>query len=372
MIKNDTELLREMMGDMKKAPEEYQPGNYWMFYVANMASDLEKSDLNYFRNWVCGPGSVASFGGGRELEGIKYGWNFHPFDEIFRRIDTSFAVKCYNKAINLLSRIHPGFGFLALRSALARGYYEDALTMQRNAAWTVANMYDTFGILATIEDSKVGNPVGFERDGKFYTISFLNEVIQLCIVRKNMEIDSAKTILEIGSGCGHKALTFKKACPKLTYIIVDIPPALYVAQQYLLGNGLSVFRYQDAKQITSLANINPENYDIICLAPWMLDYVAEMSIDLFINTGSFQEMEPWLVKNYLDQVMKIANNVFLSNLRAGHKVAEKGKHGVLKQTGYDSYTSWLSPLFDLKFDRDVFRSFGKDSQSCDLFFVKRG
>ena len=117
MIINDPSILKEMMEDMKKAPEIYKPGNFWMFYVEKIARELEKKDLNQFRNWICGPGSILSFGGGRDLHGMKYGSNVHPFSDAFKKFDKSFAPRDPKAPIRVSAEVlswnkDTGFGFI--------------------------------------------------------------------------------------------------------------------------------------------------------------------------------------------------------------------------------------------------------------------
>jgi putative sugar O-methyltransferase len=371
MVHNDRLLLCEMMDDMKNAPKEYRPGNYWMFYVEKIAKQLEVKDLNEFRNWICGPGSVASFGGGRDLEGIKYRWNIYPYDQIFEKFDNSFLLKCYNKLINLLSNITPYFGFFAFRGAIARGYHDDNLKRLQDASWLVTKSYDKNNIMDRIEDSVVGNPVGFEKNGKFYTVQFLNELMQLFYIQDNVDLKGINTVLEIGSGSGIKTSTFLKAMPNITYIIIDIPPALYVAQQTLIAQGYKTFTYQDAKKIKSIMEIHYNDFEVICLAPWMIDIISKINIDLFINVGSFQEMEPWLVKGYLDKVIPITKKyIYLANSKIGHQIAKKGKHGVLKQTSREDYINFISPTFSLISERNMISNLSISEESNQMFFSK--
>jgi len=371
MINNDPTLLRKMMSDMKKSPEIYKPGNFWMFYVEKIARDLEKKDLNEFRNWICGPGSIKSFGGGSDIHPFYYGWNIHPFDKIFKNFDESYIVRKFNLLINKFAKIHPVLGFLSFRGSLARQYFESSISNNYKKAWLISTLSDADRILEQIEDSKEGNPNGFKINGRFYTLSFLKEAMQIFFIEKKIKIKELEVALELGSGTGLKASTFLKVNPKLTYIIIDIPPALYVAQQYLISQKYKVLKYEDVKKITSLKEINYKKFNVICLAPWMLDSLRSISVDIFINVHSFQEMEPWLVKNYLEKILPITNKyVYLVNDKEGHIVGEKGKHGVLKKTRREDYINFLKPNFELKLERNFTNINGINNDSSEMLFNK--
>ena len=67
-------------------------------------------------------------------------------------------------------------------------------------------------------------------------------------------------------------------------------------------------------------------------------------MDLFVNFISFQEMEPHIVKNYLDQVTRLnAKWILLRNMREGKQV-RKDKHSVGVETPMrsDDYKAILS------------------------------
>jgi len=372
MIINDPSLLREMMNDMKKSPEIYRPGNFWMFYVNKIAKDLEKKDLNQFRNWICGPGSIKSFGGGSDVHAFHYGWNFHPFGNIFKILDESFLIKKYNLLINKLVKIHPVLGFLSFRGSLARQYFESSIKNNHKKAWLITLLHDVNKILERVEDTKEGNPHGFEINKKFYTLFFLKEMMQIFFIEKKIKLEKLEVVLELGSGAGIKASTFLKVNPNMTYIILDIPPALYVAQQYLAAQNYKIFTYSDAKKIKSLKEINFNNFDVICLAPWMIGHLDDISVDIFINVFSFQEMEPWLVKNYLEKISSITKKyIYIANLKKGHSAAKKGELGVLKRTTRQDYINFLESSYDLEQERDYTNIDGIDTNSSEMLFIKK-
>lgn len=372
MIINNPSILKEMMEDMKKSPEIYKPGNFWMFYIEKLAKQIEKSDLNNFRNWICGPGSIASFGGGREMYGLKYGSNIHPFFDAFKKFDNSFLVKSYNYLLNKLAKLIPILGIFSFRGAIARTYFEEKNSTLQQTAWFISKMFDQNKTLEQVQDSKEGNPNGFKIKKNFYTLRFLKEMMQIFFIEKQVSLKDLKVVLEIGAGVGLKASAFLKMNPKITYIIVDLPPALYVSQQYLISQNYKVFTYSDAKKIKSLAEVNLEDFNVICLAPWMIDKIINDSVDLFINVFSFQEMEPWLVKNYLNKISSFTKKyIYLLNMKEGHaEVKEKGQHGVLKQTKSSDYINFLNSKFILKTERDFTSIHGIEPDSNEMFFTR--
>ena len=183
MLKNN-QLLHEMMKDMSEVEEKYA-GSYHRFYIKKVVEEIKKNDLNEFRNWDSGPGGIASYGGGSTEYGHKYGWNFHPLDKEFKKIDNNFIIKSFNKLINRLTKHFELVKFLSIRSSIIRMYYEMLIDSLQTSYFDNVSMLDKNHILERVEESKIGNPIGFNKNGRFYTRQFLNEIFQILIYNKN-------------------------------------------------------------------------------------------------------------------------------------------------------------------------------------------
>ena len=90
----------------------------------------------------------------------------------------------------------------------------------------------------------------------------------------------------------------------------------------------------------------PKNKEgkIFILAPWKIEELTDLSYDFFFNFGSFQEMEPDVVLNYLKFVNhQCSKNLFLGAGIKGNVIASKpGNHGVLNHTKLEHYEQGLS------------------------------
>ena len=103
MIQNN-KLLREMIKDMSEVEDKYSEGSYHRVYTKNMVEEIEKGNLNEFRNWNSGPGGLASYGGGSTEYNFHYGWYFHPLDKDFEKIDNNFIIRGFNRLVNRLTK----------------------------------------------------------------------------------------------------------------------------------------------------------------------------------------------------------------------------------------------------------------------------
>ena len=91
--------MHEMVRDMNEAKEDFV-GGYSRSYTKQIINEIEKNNLNEFRSWISGPAGIWSYSGGLSDCGRIYGWNFHPFDKGFEKIDNNFVIRNFNKIVN--------------------------------------------------------------------------------------------------------------------------------------------------------------------------------------------------------------------------------------------------------------------------------
>ena len=134
------------------------------------------------------------------------------------------------------------------------------------------------------------------------------------------------TVLEIGGGYGTLGeILLSDQRNNCFYIAVDIVPTAFISTYYLqqlfgennVGD-YGVLREENVLEIDTLR----DRYKAVVLNSWQLPKLKG-KIDLFVNFISFQEMEPEVVKNYLENVYRLgAKFVLLRNIREGKKKAK--------------------------------------------------
>jgi len=201
---------------------------------------------------------------------------------------------------------------------------------------------DVFG-LKSFSESSVGNPVEqFCIDGRRYSRSSLNYLLGLSLLKRHVNLSDINTVLEIGGGFGTLGEILGKAPKKgIKYINVDIPPTNFAADYYLgtnFGNdqvgGFYRFINLPTIEISSLP-------DFTVLCSWQIEGLKGQ-VDLFVNFISFQEMEPYVVKNYLDHVNRLgAAWVLLRNMREGKQMKTLKAEGVNQPILSDDYKKML-------------------------------
>jgi len=203
--------------------------------------------------------------------------------------------------------------------------------------------------LHTFSESEIGAPVEqLVFDGRRFSRSSLNYLLGLALLKKHLDGDVPRTILEIGGGFGTLGEVLAAArIPDLRYVDIDIPPNSYVAQHYLSG-------VLGAENVSTYANTRDHNaIDIGQLRPasalcaWQIEKL-QGKVDLFVNFISFQEMEPPVVRNYLQQVSRLGPRwMLLRNMREGKQVRDgAGTVGVCEPVVSGDYLEML-PEYDL-------------------------
>lgn len=332
-VADDPHLLDLMMDDIKKAPKEYQPTNYWAVYEKRFLPELFERGLTDFRRRK---NSILSSFGATDLP---------PFlvdVTEFRLINNPIVkkmpkwkkmAKSANRAIDRLLSLFP-----EVKRSRRRESFRDA------EAYGASRGAKSF---REIEMSLIGNPADkVEIDGQSYSESFLYYYLRYCYCARFTDFDQIKVIAELGSGNGKQLEVIKKLHPHITFLVFDIPPQLYVCHQYLKAVFPdNVIPYRETRTWSRIPNL--EEGGIYLFGTGQFPLIANIPIDLFWNCASFQEMEPSVVANYLNYVNKAAASVFLNQKMDGKKIAGKiGERGVLEAVTAKDYRRGL-PEFDL-------------------------
>jgi len=313
-------LCKNLMDELANQSPLYQPGVFWQEASIDMMQDISKNGLASFRKL---PSSLSFFvptygypGNALSNETMQ-SWQAWLTEQALPQKQTSYIkqqISGYSAAL------------ADYRTFVAS---EFACKSQPN--------------LMTFSESQVGDPVEqFEIEGKYYSRSALNYLTGLSFLKKYLDFKEIKTVLEIGGGFGTLGEILHKTLPGTRYIDIDIPPTLCCSSYYLqqvLGTD-AVTTYQDTASSNRL-EIN-QLKQVSVLPSWQIEKLHG-KIDLFINFISFQEMEPEIVQNYLNQVTRLqADWVLLRNLREGKQQRSQNRFGVDKPIFSEDYARMLS------------------------------
>lgn len=179
----------------------------------------------------------------------------------------------------------------------------------------------------------------------------------LCLAGLSRHVDEPpKSFLELGGGFGVLGEIVMARDPEARYVNCDIPPLLTVSSYNLTEVfGPERVRVYD-ERIPDTGPIDvPQS---ACLPNWRIADLTG-SYDVFVNSFSFQEMEPHVVEHYVDIVAKLGVTYVVSlNSRSGKHVAEGEEVGVkepvvssmiiemFRHHGYELCATYNRPLIN--------------------------
>ena len=268
-------MTQRSLEELRETDTLYRPTNFWGPGLDALLADMETRGLESFKSWPTA------------------GWWFYP------RYGVGFTYAVIDAVIatampSLPSTAKPSW----IRSALAATHEARRDFDTLRLAWNQQNWpCDLVGL----GESKVGKPFQYYRFTNAehgWTRPYLNYA--LCMAALSMHVDAPpKRFLEIGGGFGVLGEFLLSRDPDAVYVNVDIPPLLTVASWYLrelFGDRVAVYddRVAPTGPLDLTGSAVMPNYRLP-------DLTGEF--DVFVNSFSFQEMEPDVVENYVDLVV---------------------------------------------------------------------
>lgn len=296
-------LTRRTLTELDACEPVYRPTNFWGPGVERLLGEMYSRGLESFKSWP-----EALF------------W-FYPVYELV------LPPRRRRRLLDLAGSFDPGLR-RQLRSRL------DGVTAARRDFDAARLAWDQDRWPADLEaygESAVGRPrQRYHLNGTdvAWGKPYLNYL--LCMAALSRHVRSApKSFLELGGGFGVLGEVVMARDPEARYVDCDIPPLLTVASSYLteLFGDDRVLTYDDRVPASGPVHV-PRS---ACLPSWRIGDL-EGPFDVFVNSFSFQEMEPEVVQHYVDTVVDIGVTYVVSlNSRKGKPVAvEEGDIGVLE------------------------------------------
>jgi putative sugar O-methyltransferase len=172
---------------------------------------------------------------------------------------------------------------------------------------------DYLRLLAKVSEPLLGNPIRIRQGNKYLSQDLPIAYSDFLTLYPRLP-DESPTILELGAGYGCLASLFG-LLSKVRYWIVDIPPALFIAQEYIRSifpNEL-IFEFRSFKSFDEVQS-ELANARFAFFTPNQLEFLPDSSIDIFANINSFGEMSTDQVENYMSHVWRLTKQlIYLRN-----------------------------------------------------------
>lgn len=161
--------------------------------------------------------------------------------------------------------------------------------------------------LLALREPQLGSPpLLAPRPGMNVSQDLGNSILEYESFRQGLPSSGRGTVLELGSGYGRNAFVVLKLNPSIRYVLVDIPPALWVAEQYLssLFPEKRIFRYRNFERFEEIADSYNQS-DVIFLLSSQLSLLPTNTAELIVNISSLHEMRRDQIHYYFQQFERV-------------------------------------------------------------------
>lgn len=177
--------------------------------------------------------------------------------------------------------------------------------------WLYVCKIDFLNITDRLREPDEGCPITVKIGSQSATQDLANSLIEYYSMLEHAPMEALVNVLEIGGGYGRNAFVTSTLHPHLKYIMVDIPPALYIAQRYLCSvfPERRIFPIQDFSDFAKVKErFNEAKF--VFLLPHQLALLPEKMIDLVVNISSFGEMTTQQIDSYFSHIDRLGRGFF--------------------------------------------------------------
>lgn len=315
-------VLDSMFKELEKSSSLYQPSKFW--------SSLNKLHIKYLSN-----GGLRDFK--RSINTKYFDWGtlgilVHQLSPLLNEmLDGNFApifrseFQNYNFNLNKRAR---QFNFITafIYKVYIAGLFEYILK------------YDKFQILDKINEPLVGNPFVISYKNKLISQDLCNSVYDFTSIFNNIRLPKKPKIAELGAGYGRVGYVLLKMIPDSTYCVIDIPPALFIAQNYLskVFNKEEIFEFRPFKSFKEVKN-EFEASRIRFLMPHQMELLPKKYFDLIINISSLHEMTREQIKNYIKQIDRLCKGYFYTKQWRRSRTED---NQFISENEYPTFKNW--------------------------------
>jgi putative sugar O-methyltransferase len=281
--------LPEMLEEMQTASELVRPSSFWVHINTINLDQLSTTGFkefkrtvnsNYFQWLPTGPRDP-------QFRAVLRDWARHPSMAPLRaRLvdDEAYADTRFGTRLN--------------RRASRWGY-----AIYVAMLWDAVRRRVSSSVLERLDEPTVGNPLLVQHRGRLVTQDLCNSALEYATIRGEAPLPENARIVEVGAGYGRLAWVFLSEMPDVRYLVVDIPPALAIAEEYLSGlfPDRTVFPFRRFTRFEDIAR-EFEGAQIAFMTPNQLDLLPELGSDLFVNVSSFHEMRPDQIEHFFSLI----------------------------------------------------------------------
>ena len=277
--------LSAMLEEIRQAPPIVQPSRFWEHFTELNLRQLGEEGFSEFKRTVNRNYFQFQLTALRspQYRAVIRAWLAHPRPSALRA--------------RLADRIE--FKSEAV-GRFGRGVGNKAYAIYVALLWEYVRRRDHRHLLQHLDEPLLGHPVYINYRGRRVSEDLCNSVLEFTAITEAMpEGELQHPVIELRAGYGRRAWVFLSALPDVRYVVVDIPPALAIAERYLstLFSDRRIFGFRRFENYTNVADEFKEA-QIVFLTPNQLDLLPPQEVDLFVNVSSLHEMRPDQIEHY--------------------------------------------------------------------------
>ena len=325
LTSEDVERIAAMFASVESGDVRARPSKYWVELNKMNLAQLQEHGYENFKRTI----ALNYFTFVRIL----------PWDAQFRfllsRLPLRTFVRCLKDA--LFAGKHEYFSsFNGIQSILY-----NFLTL---ASWEFTRHAVSDSNLLALREPADGNPAAIhDRSGALISQDLASSILETSSM--GARLASGSVVLEIGAGYGRDAYALLSTQPGIKYIIVDIPPALWVAETYLRRQfpNRRIFRYREFGNFEEVESEFRDS-DISFFLSTQIAKLPDGLADLAINISSLHEMRPEQISFYFSQFDRLLKNDGVFYFKQWKRGAVLFENMIIRQEDYPIPSSWLCEL----------------------------
>ena len=314
----------EMLKELDNADSLFKPSPFWVELNRVHLKHLAESGIQHFKRSI----------------GIKYfSWGVlgiirHQLSPIIK------AIKDLNISPFVSSKFSEYNIYLGEKS---RNF--NLLTAKIYAVY-VACLFDYVAqndknkILQKVEEPLEGNPFLIKYKNRSISQDLCNSVHECYTILDNIKSKDDLNIAELGPGYGRLGYIFIKSFPQTKYCFIDIPPALFVSENYIssIFPDKKIFKFRAFSSFDSVRKEFEES-QIRFLMPHQLNLIPDSYFNLFINISSLHEMNRSQISNYISLINEKTKGFFYTKQWQKSRTKDNGN---ITQNEYPIPKNWVN------------------------------
>jgi putative sugar O-methyltransferase len=283
--------LPSMLDEIRNAPSIVQPSRFWEYFTDLNLRQLEEDGFGEFKRTI-----------NRNYFQFQLS---DPRSPQYRALLRASARSPHLSALAAtLAEREPTPSHPLRRLGLAVRSKNHAVYLA--LLWEYANRRDRRGVLPRLDEPLIGHPVYIDYRGRRVSEDMCNSVLEYTAIADAIPAQTEiHSVMELGAGYGRVAWVILSALPHVRYTIVDIPPALALAERYLSEcfPNRPVFHFRHFDDYDEVAG-EFEAAQILFMTPNQLELIPPQRADLFVNISSLHEMRPDQIAHYFAEIDK--------------------------------------------------------------------